>query len=62
MKSCVRIDVYNGLKGENEMKKEYISPEIDIVKFEAEDVITTSLVNGGEGTGGTTPWGSIQGV
>lgn len=56
------MNVYNGLKGENEMKKEYISPEIDIVKFEAEDVITTSLVNGGEGSGGTTPWGSIQGV
>ncbi len=30
------------------MKKKYVTPEMEITKFEAEDVITTSFVDGGE--------------
>lgn len=45
------------------MKKEYIAPELDIVSFVTEDVITTSLTDGGkEGVGGVTPWGAVQNV
>ncbi len=45
------------------MKKEYIAPELDIVSFVTEDVITTSLTDGGnEGVGDVTPWGAVQNV
>ena len=45
------------------MKKEYIAPELDIVSFVTEDVITTSLTDGGnEGVGNETPWGALQNV
>lgn len=45
------------------MKKEYIAPELDIVSFVTEDVITTSLNDGGnEGVGDVTPWGAVQNV
>ena len=40
------------------MKKEYMSPELEIVTISAEDIITTStLGDGGEGSGGSTGWG-----
>ena len=31
------------------MKEQYTAPEMEIVEFDAEDVITTSLVNGDYG-------------
>ena len=31
------------------MKEKYIAPEMEIIEFDAEDVITTSLVDGGSG-------------
>lgn len=39
------------------MKKEYISPEMEIVAISSEYIIVTSLAEGGEGTGGSTGWG-----
>ena len=41
------------------MNKEYISPELEIVKFSTEDIIVTSLTNEGEAGNGnddTTAW------
>ena len=41
------------------MNKEYISPELEIVKFLAEDIIVTSLIDAGEAGNGnddTTAW------
>lgn len=32
-------------------KKKYIVPEVEIVNFTAEDIITVSLTDGGEATG-----------
>ena len=34
------------------MKKEYITPEMEITEFETEDVITTSGLNGHDGAAG----------
>ncbi len=43
------------------MKNEYMSPELEIVKFSDEDIITTSLVDGGgEGNGGDYEWGVVH--
>ena len=28
-------------------KEQYIAPEMEIIAFDAEDIITTSLINGG---------------
>lgn len=41
------------------MKNQFETPEIKVIKFEAEDVITTSslfpeMEDGGEGSGGST--------
>ena len=33
------------------MNKEYISPELEIVKFSTEDIIVTSLIDSGEAGG-----------
>ena len=43
------------------MKKEYMKPEVELVKFvEAEDLMTGDTITGngvwGEGTGGVTNW------
>lgn len=41
------------------MNKNYVSPEMEIVKFQTEDIITTSLIDGGvagEGNDETTVW------
>ena len=39
----------------------YIEAKLDIIAFEAEDVITTSLVDGGEGTGDEGNFGDLFG-
>ena len=39
------------------MRKNYESPDVDIIQFETENVITTSfggMTDGGGGTGGST--------
>lgn len=36
-------------------KKEYVSPEIEIIEFEVEDVITSSGLATGTGDNGITP-------
>ena len=41
------------------MNKEYISPELEIVKFSTEDIIVTSLLEGGvadDNNTDSTPW------
>ena len=44
------------------MKEAYNSPELEITKFLSEDIITTSLTDGGVGSGDETPWGGMNGV
>ena len=39
----------------------YIEAKLDIIAFEAEDVITTSLTNGGEGNGDEGDFGDLFG-
>ena len=39
----------------------YIEAQLNIIAFEAEDVITTSLTNGGEGTGNEGNFGELFG-
>ena len=39
----------------------YIEAELDIIAFDAEDVITTSLTNGGEGNGDEGDLGDLFG-
>ena len=39
----------------------YIKAELEIVEFDAEDVITTSLVDGGEGEGDEGNFGDLFG-
>jgi len=39
----------------------YIEAELDIIAFDAEDVITTSLTNGGEGNGDEGDFGDLFG-
>ena len=39
----------------------YIEAELDIIAFDAEDVITTSLIDGGEGTGDEGNFGDLFG-
>jgi hypothetical protein len=47
------------------MDKKYISPEMEIIEFEAEDVIVTSggIPTGGSGNGdaGEGNWGGLNG-
>ena len=38
---------------------EYIKAELDIIAFDAEDVITDSLTNGGEGGGDEGDFGDL---
>jgi len=38
---------------------EYIKAELDIITFDAEDVITTSLSDGGEGGGDEGSFGDL---
>jgi len=49
-------------KGEKAMIK-YITPEMEIIEFDAEDVILTSIPAGGSGDGdsGKGKWGAING-
>jgi hypothetical protein len=43
------------------MKKVYEKPLIEIEEFEVEDILTSSsLSNGGDGTGDELGWGNIQ--
>jgi|AGTN01.1.fsa_nt_gi hypothetical protein len=42
------------------MKKAYEKPEIEITKFEPEDILASTLFNGGSGTGDEFGWGSIR--
>lgn len=37
----------------------YIEAELDIIVFDAEDVITTSLTDGGEGSGDEGDFGDL---
>jgi len=37
----------------------YIEAELDIIAFDAEDVITTSLTDGGEGSGDEGDFGDL---
>jgi len=39
----------------------YIEAELDIIAFDAEDVITTSLTDGGEGSGNEDDFGDLFG-
>ena len=39
----------------------YIEAEMDIISFDAEDVITTSLSDGGEGSGDEGDFGELFG-
>ena len=39
----------------------YIEAKLDIIAFDAEDVITTSLTNGGEGNGDEGDFGDLFG-
>ena len=39
----------------------YIEAELDIIIFDAEDVITTSLTDGGEGSGDNGDFGDLFG-
>ena len=39
----------------------YIEAELDIIAFEAEDVIMTSLTDGGEGSGDEGDFGDLFG-
>ena len=39
----------------------YIEAELDIIAFDEEDVITTSLTNGGEGNGDEGDFGDLFG-
>lgn len=41
------------------MKKQYEEPIIEIIEFEVEDIITSSLLVGGGGTGEEIGWGDI---
>lgn len=41
------------------MKKEYEKPTIEIIEFESEDIMASSLSNGGFGSGGSIGWGGI---
>lgn len=42
------------------MKKEYISPELEVVKFTVEDIIVTSFTDGGTEDGNEkTAWGKM---
>ena len=41
------------------MKKDYVSPEVEIVEFHAEDIVTTSLIDSGvagDGNDDVTNW------
>lgn len=42
------------------MKKQYVAPEIEIIKFDVTDIITHSLAtgNGDNNSGGKYPFGS----
>ncbi len=42
------------------MKKAYEKPEIEITTFEPEDILASSLTNGGSGTGDEFGWGDIH--
>ncbi len=42
------------------MKKEYEKPEIEITEFETEDIMASTLIDGGSGTGDEFGWGDIQ--
>jgi hypothetical protein len=39
----------------------YMEAELDIIAFDAEDVITTSLTDGGEGSGNEDDFGDLFG-
>jgi hypothetical protein len=39
----------------------YMEAELDIIAFDAEDVITTSLTDGGEGSGDEGDFGDLFG-
>ena len=41
------------------MKKKYEKPIIEITEFEAEDIMASSLNNGGDGTGDEMGWHDI---
>lgn len=41
------------------MKKVYEKPEIEITEFEVEDIMSSGLINGGDGTGDSIDWGAI---
>ncbi len=43
------------------MKTEYISPEIEVLFFGAEDIITTSNGEGEGGPGSSGSWGENEG-
>ena len=41
------------------MKKQYVAPEVEIVIFEMQDIITHSLATGGGANESSWPWGDI---
>ena len=42
------------------MKKAYEKPEIEITEFEPEDILASTLYNGGSGTGDEFGWSGIH--
>ena len=44
------------LKEGTKMKELSTAPELEVITFETEDVITTSLTNGGTGSGSKVVW------
>jgi hypothetical protein len=42
------------------MKKAYEKPEIEITKFEPEDILTSTLFNGGSGSPDEYDWEDIH--
>ncbi len=47
------------MKGDNKMKKPYEKPVMEITVFEPEDIMSSGLIDGGDGTGDEGGWGGI---
>lgn len=44
------------------MKGFYETPNMEIIEFQADDIIVTSLINGGEGDGGSIGDGDFEDI